>query len=142
MPGVIGEPQADGSTRRLIPLVLHPTLAQGMSEILAVDLGSNTVTRGLASQPARAEFFQDRIFPVPIRPIPFPIETNNQDHVWFTIKDAVSNAVIWKMLIVRPAASSGTNGSGLELRYVDYRRAGGKPPVLTVGMNAAAALAA
>jgi Copper amine oxidase, enzyme domain len=126
MPGVIGEPQADGSTRRLIPLVLHPTLAQGMSEILAVDLGSNTVTRGLASQPARAEFFQDRIFPVPSRPIPFPIETNNQEHVWFTIKDAVSNAVIWKMLIVRPAASSGTgdnngNGSGLELRYVDYK---------------------
>ena len=31
------------------------------------------------------------------------------------------NTVLWKFLAVRPAASSGTNGSGIELRYVDYR---------------------
>jgi hypothetical protein len=30
-------------------------------------------------------------------------------------------ATIWRFLAVRPAASSGTNGSGIELRYVDYR---------------------
>ncbi len=32
-----------------------------------------------------------------------------------------SAAGLWKFLVVRPAASSGTNGSGVELRYVDYR---------------------
>jgi hypothetical protein len=31
------------------------------------------------------------------------------------------NTTVWKFLLVRPAASSGTNGSGVELRYVDYR---------------------
>ena len=31
------------------------------------------------------------------------------------------NTVLWKFLAVRPAASSGTEGSGVELRYVDYR---------------------
>src|SRR5207247_1395302 len=29
--------------------------------------------------------------------------------------------VLWKFLAVRPAASSGTRSSGVELRYVDYR---------------------
>ena len=29
--------------------------------------------------------------------------------------------VLWKILAVRPAASSGTNGSGVELRYVEYQ---------------------
>jgi len=28
---------------------------------------------------------------------------------------------LWKFIAVRPGASSGTNGSGVELRYVDYR---------------------
>lgn len=28
---------------------------------------------------------------------------------------------LWSFVAVRPAASSGTNGSGIELRYVDYR---------------------
>ena len=28
---------------------------------------------------------------------------------------------VWRFLAVRPAASSGINGSGLELRFVDYR---------------------
>lgn len=29
--------------------------------------------------------------------------------------------VLWRFFAVRPAASSGTNGSGVELRFVDYR---------------------
>jgi hypothetical protein len=31
------------------------------------------------------------------------------------------NTVLWRFLVVRPAASSGRDGSGIELRYVDYR---------------------
>jgi len=29
--------------------------------------------------------------------------------------------LLWRFLVVRPSASSGTSGSGVELRYVDYR---------------------
>lgn len=29
--------------------------------------------------------------------------------------------VLWRFIAIRPAASSGTNGSGVELRYVDYK---------------------
>jgi hypothetical protein len=31
------------------------------------------------------------------------------------------STLLWRFLVVRPAASSGTAGSGVELRYVDYR---------------------
>jgi Copper amine oxidase, enzyme domain len=31
------------------------------------------------------------------------------------------STVLWTFVVVRPSASSGTNGSGIELRYVDYR---------------------
>jgi hypothetical protein len=38
---------------------------------------------------------------------------------WVTISQG--GTVLWRFLLVRPAASSGTNGSGVELRFVDYR---------------------
>jgi len=39
--------------------------------------------------------------------------------VWITVSQG--STVLWKFLAVRPAASSGTRGSGVELRFVDYR---------------------
>ncbi len=33
------------------------------------------------------------------------------------------DAPVWDLLVVRPSASSGTNGSGVELRFVDHRGA-------------------
>jgi len=44
---------------------------------------------------------------------------NVPGQVWITVK--LGNTTLWRFLAVRPAASSGTNGSGVELRYVDYR---------------------
>ena len=41
------------------------------------------------------------------------------DQGWVTISKG--GQTIWRFLAVRPAASSGTNGSGIELRCVDYR---------------------
>jgi hypothetical protein len=31
------------------------------------------------------------------------------------------NDLLWDFVVTRPAASSGTNGSGIELQYVNYR---------------------
>jgi hypothetical protein len=39
--------------------------------------------------------------------------------VWVTVTQG--GTTLWRFLVVRPAASSGTNGSAIELRYVDYR---------------------
>jgi hypothetical protein len=38
---------------------------------------------------------------------------------WVTVKQG--SATLWKFMVVRPAGSSGTFGSGVELRGVDYR---------------------
>lgn len=38
-----------------------------------------------------------------------------------TVTVTQGSQVVWRFVVVRPAASSGTNGSGIELRYVDYR---------------------
>ena len=48
-----------------------------------------------------------------------PTVNNVAGSVWVTVTQGGST--VWKFLVVRPAASSGTNGSGIELRYVDYR---------------------
>lgn len=45
--------------------------------------------------------------------------TNASGQVWITISQG--GTTLWRFLAVRPAASSGTRGSGVELRYVDYR---------------------
>lgn len=39
--------------------------------------------------------------------------------VWVTVTQG--GQTLWRFLAVRPAASSGTNGSGIELRFVDYK---------------------
>jgi hypothetical protein len=38
-----------------------------------------------------------------------------------TVTVTQGGQTVWRFVVVRPAASSGTNGSGIELRYVDYR---------------------
>jgi hypothetical protein len=38
-----------------------------------------------------------------------------------TVTVSQAGQQLWRFVAVRPAASSGTNGSGIELRYVDYR---------------------
>ena len=38
---------------------------------------------------------------------------------WVTVTQG--GQTLWRFLAVRPAASTGTNGSGIELRYVDYK---------------------
>jgi hypothetical protein len=45
--------------------------------------------------------------------------TGHDGQVWITVTQG--DQTLWRFLAVRPAASGGTNGSGVELRYLDYR---------------------
>ena len=51
--------------------------------------------------------------------------------------------VLWELVVARPSASSGVNGSGVELREVDYQRVRvlfrGHVPILNVAYDAGAA---
>jgi hypothetical protein len=45
--------------------------------------------------------------------------SNAAGQVWITVTQG--SKTLWRFLAVRPAASSGTRGSGVELRYLDYK---------------------
>ncbi|HXU32667.1 MAG TPA: hypothetical protein VN851_19025 [Thermoanaerobaculia bacterium] len=85
-------------------------------EIVGVNLGSKKVVRFADRAPANslAQFGTCGL--------PHATQSTAQHvpgQVWITVK--FGGATVWKFLAVRPAASSGTNGSGIELRYVDYK---------------------
>src|SRR5262249_1299436 len=58
----------------------------------------------------------------PICGLPYagqPTASHVPGSAWVTVSQG--GTTMWRFLVVRPAASSGTNGSGVELRYLDYR---------------------
>jgi hypothetical protein len=109
----------DGRFERRIAVGLLPRGADAQHEIVAVDLAGRHVIR-----------FDERL-PPNVRPmnrgqcgVPRDAEQSTAGkgtagQVWVTVSQG--GQVLWRFLAVRPAASSGTNGSGIELRYLDYR---------------------
>ncbi len=120
MPSVIAQPLPDGRTERIIPLMIHPNSRQGVYELIGVKLGSEQVIQALDWREARPEIFDRLVHPA--RPFPLaPAPQVDYQHFWFSVYDVLTGKLLWKMLVTRPSASSGTNGSGLELRYVDFQ---------------------
>jgi hypothetical protein len=50
-----------------------------------------------------------------------PEEVEGSPRARIRVRREGDDAVLWDLVVVRPRASSGTNGSGLELRNVDYK---------------------
>ncbi len=85
-------------------------------EIVGVNLSSRAISRFAERAPATAiANFGTCGLPHAVQ----PTARNVPGQAWFTVK--YGGTTVWKFLAVRPAASSGTNGSGIELRYVDYK---------------------
>ena len=109
----------DGRIERRIAVGLLPRSEEAQHEIVAVDLARRRVIR-----------FEERL-PPNVRPrntgqCGVPLDANQATavkgtagQVWVTVTQG--GQTLWRFLAVRPAASSGTNGSGIELRYVDYK---------------------
>lgn len=116
MPPLIPSELPDGRTERIVAVGLLPAGEGVRHEIVGVNLNRQTIMRFEERAPARAAAHN------PICGLPYAGQATAQNtagQVWVTVKQA--NTTLWRFLIVRPAASSGTNGSGVELRYVDYR---------------------
>ncbi len=125
MPPLIAQEAADGVVPRVLAVGLMPqasarTRAQqaGVShEIVGLQMDGGNITRfsGAAPRLTRAE----------ATGCGAPIGSNQQTvrnaagQAWITVTR--NNEQLWRFLVVRPAASSGTNGSGIELRFVSYR---------------------
>jgi len=116
MPPLLDEPQPDGRTERIIAVGLLPTKGEHHHEIVGVNMSRRSVIRFDRNAPPTAQAHN------PICGLPYasqPSASNVAGQVWITVRQG--NTTLWKFLAVRPAASSGTNGSGVELRFVDYR---------------------
>jgi translation initiation factor IF-1 len=116
MPPLLGEQLPDGRTERTIAVGLLPIKGEHHHEIVGVNMSRRTIIRFENHAPSSAQAHN------PICGLPYANQTtasNVPGQVWITVKQG--STTLWKFLAVRPGASSGTNGSGVELRFVDYR---------------------
>jgi hypothetical protein len=120
MPPLVGEELPDGRVERTIAVGLLPREGAQGHEIVAVNMIQRKTirfepsTRGRAPLTAAAHN--------PICGFPYAGQSTASavaGSAWVTVTQG--GVTVWKFLVVRPAASSGTNGSGIELRYLDYR---------------------
>src|SRR5262245_1092260 len=121
MPPLVGEPLPDGRVERAIAVGVTPRKGMQGHEIAAVNMIQRKVIRFEPSERGRAPLASAAHNPICGQPIANQATAQGvPGSVWVTVTQGGST--VWKFLAVRPATSSGTNGSGIELRYVDYRR--------------------
>jgi len=117
MPPIIDIESPHGRSERTISVELLPLAAGAPHEIVGVNLVRGSIVRFEGRAPRGAVAHN------PICGIPYVQQAtaNKGDagQVWITVSQG--NTKLWRFLAVRPAASSGTRSSGVELRYVDYR---------------------
>jgi hypothetical protein len=132
MPPLLGEELGDGRVERTVAVGLLPRDGSRAPEgALALEgaraheiVGVNMVKRKLVrfepSARGRAPLMSAAHNPICGLPDAAQITASGvAGSAWVTVKQGTTT--LWKFLVVRPAASSGTNGSGVELRGVDYR---------------------
>ena len=119
VPPVFGDEQADGSVDCFVAVELQPTSLAATQYVVGVSLA------GLGTR-----LFQERA-PITFTP------TNGQcgfpdckSNITATARGSSGQArltifqgtnVLWTMVVIRPSASSGTKGSGIELRDVKFK---------------------
>jgi len=120
MPPIIGRELPDGRVERTVAVGLLPREGMKGHEIVGVRMATREILR--FGETARGRAPAMAAAHNPICGLPYAAQ-QTASHVagsaWVTVIQ--SGTTVWKFLVVRPAASSGTNGSGIELRYVDYR---------------------
>ncbi len=116
MPPLIDVETQHGRIERTIAVGLLPVRSEARHEIVGVNLVQQAVVRFGERAPGSSIALDDVCGPDYIQQA---TTTGVAGQVWVTVSQG--NTVLWKFLAVRPAASSGTRGSGVELRFVDYR---------------------
>jgi len=120
MPPLVGEELPDGRIERTVAVGLLPRDGVHGHEIVGVNMIKRKLVRFDPSERGRAPAMSAAHNPICGLPDANQSTASGvAGSVWVTVKQG--GVTVWKFLVVRPAASSGTNGSGVELRYVDYR---------------------
>jgi hypothetical protein len=118
MPPLIDAELPGGRVERTVAVGLLPQeRGRAQHEIVGVNMVHRSVTRFSNKAPARA-VARTHICGLPRANQPTAARgTPGQ----FRVTVDQGGTRLWRFLVVRPAASSGTNGSGVELRHVNYR---------------------
>jgi hypothetical protein len=116
MPPLIDVESAEGRHERTIGVGLFPVKSDARHEIVGSNLIQQGVVRFDEGAPGRSSAIEGVCGPDYVQQ---PTTSSAAGQVWITVSQG--GTVLWKFLAVRPAASSGTRGSGVELRFVDYR---------------------
>jgi len=120
MPPLVLEELPDGRVERVIAVGIAPNEGMRGHEIVGVNMISRNVIRYERSERGCAPITSAAHNPIcGITSAAQATARSVAGSVWVTVTQGGNT--VWKFLVVRPAASSGTNGSGVELRYVDYR---------------------
>jgi hypothetical protein len=127
MPPLLGEERPDGRVERTVAVGLLPRsngsrarAAMPPHEIVAVNLIRRDVRRFEPTARGRAPVMAAAHNPICGQPNAGQATASHiAGSAWVTVTRG--GTTLWKFLVLRPAASSGTNGSGIELRFVDYR---------------------
>ena len=117
MPPYMEDELPDGRIERTITVGLLPHDHKLRHEIVGVNMIRDIVTRydNAAPEVSRANAITCGV----ANAFQGTATKGTPGQVNVTIKQG--NTVLWTFQAIRPAASSGTNGSGVELRNVDYR---------------------
>ena len=127
----------DGRVKRSIAVGLLPRAANVLHEIVAVDLASRRVERFDERAPTNTRPPNAGACGAPHDGNQATAAKGTAGQVSVTVSQG--SQTLWTFIAVRPAASSGTNGSGIELRYVNFKGKRvlyrGHVPILNVKYN-------
>ena len=116
MPPLIDVESPHGRNERTIAVGLLSVKSEARHEIVGVNLIQQAVIRFDEGAPGSSRAFGQVCGPDYTQQA---TTKGTAGQVWVTVSQG--NTVLWRFLAVRPAASSATRGSGVELRFVDYR---------------------
>lgn len=117
MPPIVGEDLEDGRRRRLLAVGLVSPRGAERHEIVGVSPVGGPVVRYDGGAPGTTLARPGFLCGLPQAGQP----TANHVPGAVNVAVSVSGTEVWRFRAIRPAASSGTNGSGIELRGVYYR---------------------
>ena len=120
MPPTLDEQQPDGHIERVVCVGIKSFSREIRSQIVGVNMVSRTVSV------IERNRFTDHVFDLSGDcGIDYAQQPTTQKGTAgqynLVIKHPITQQEIWRMVVVRPAASSGTKGSGIELQQVFYK---------------------
>ena len=120
MPPLVETPLPDGTVERIVTVGLRPSGRRKTPahEIVGVNMIRRRVERYLAGAPATS-LATSGLCGVPNGANQATTGQGVPGQAWVSVYQGAT--LLWRFLVVRPSSSSGTSGSGVELRYVDYR---------------------